>query len=97
MTTTVLVELAWVLRVAAKLRREAIASALQSLCDSEGVRVEGEARVRRAIDSFMRGPADFSDYLVLETARDENALPVITFDERFATTADVELAAAAKP
>jgi predicted nucleic-acid-binding protein len=97
LTTTVLVELAWVLRVAAKLRREAIASALKSLCDSEGVMVESETRVRRALDSFARGPADFSDYLVLETARDENALPVITFDEQFAASSDVELAATARP
>jgi predicted nucleic-acid-binding protein len=34
LTTVVLVELAWVLRVAAKFDRAAIAAALESLCDS---------------------------------------------------------------
>lgn len=79
------------LRVAAKFERAAIVAALQRLMDSQGVTIEEEHRVRRALARFEAGPADFSDYLVLEAARDVTALPVITFDERFARTADVEL------
>jgi predicted nucleic-acid-binding protein len=92
LTSTVLVELAWVLRVAAKFDRTGIASALRSLCDTQGVAVEQEPRVRRALVLFEQGPADFSDYLILEAARDAGALPVVTFDERFAKSDQVSLA-----
>jgi predicted nucleic-acid-binding protein len=87
----VLVEIAWVLRVAAKFDRAAVASALTNLCDSDGVTVEEEARVRRALHQFASGSADFSDYLVLQTAHDRDALPVRTFDETFAKSPNVEL------
>ncbi len=92
LTTTVLAELAWVLRVAAKFDRGAVASALRRLCDSQGTAVQDEPCVRRALARFATGSADFSDYLVLETARDVGALPVVTFDQRFAKDPDVQLA-----
>jgi predicted nucleic-acid-binding protein len=91
LSTVVLVELTWVLRVAAKFDRAAIAAALESLCDAQGVRVEKSQRVRRAIVRFKVGLADFSDCLILETARDAGALPVSTFDERFARESGVHL------
>ena len=47
--------------------------------------------VRRAIVAFEAGPADFSDYFIRESSREASALPVMTFDERFARGADVEL------
>jgi len=97
LTTVVLVELAWVLRVAAKFDRAAIASALESLSDAHGVSVEEAQRVRRAIARFKVGAADFSDCLILEAARDAAALPVSTFDERFAREPDVQLVAMAIP
>ena len=88
---TVLVEVAWVLRVACKQDRAAIAAALRRLTSSTGVTVEHDAIVRRAIDAFEAGPADFSDYFILESSRAASALPVLTFDERFARGEDVEL------
>ncbi len=91
LTTTVLIELAWVLRAAAKFDRSAVVSALTSLCDSEGATVELEHRVRRALDRYATGPADFSDYMVLETARDAAALPVVTFDEALGRDADATI------
>src|SRR5450432_4233499 len=97
LTTVVLVELSWVLRVAAKFDRAAIAAALESLCDAQGVSVDEAQCVRRAIARFKVGAADFSDCLILETARDAAALPVSTFDERFAREPDVRLVATAIP
>jgi predicted nucleic-acid-binding protein len=97
LTTVVLVELAWVLRAAAKFDRPEIAAALESLCDAEGVTVEEVLRVRRAIARFKVGAADFSDCLILEAARDAGALPVSTFDDRFAKEPDVHLVATARP
>jgi predicted nucleic-acid-binding protein len=55
------------------------------------VTVENEESVRRALDSFEAGAADFSDYIILESSRQVNALPVLTFDERFGREGDVVL------
>lgn len=90
-SSTVLVEVAWVLRVACKQDRATIAAALRRLVDSAGVTVEHDANVRRAIIAFEAGQADFSDYFIHESSREAGALPVLTFDERFARSADVEL------
>ena len=90
-SSTVLVEVAWVLRVACKQDRATIAAALCKLVGAEGVIIEHDAIVRSAIVAFEAGPADFSDYFIRESSREANALPVLTFDERFARGADVEL------
>jgi predicted nucleic-acid-binding protein len=90
-SATVLVEVAWVLRVAYKQDRAAITGALRNLVGTAGVTVEHDTIVRRAIEAFESGPADFSDYYIRESSRDASALPVLTFDERFARGADVEL------
>ena len=92
LTTTVLVELAWVLRVAAKFNRGAIAEALRRLCDSEDVTVQDESTVQNALKRYESGFADFSDCLILEVASGAGALPVVTFDEKFAREPGVEMA-----
>jgi predicted nucleic-acid-binding protein len=91
LTTTVLVEIAWVLRTAFKFDRATIASKLQHLIDSRGVTVENDPVVRYAVERYKRGPADFSDWLILASARSANALPVLTFDRRFACDEGVDL------
>jgi predicted nucleic-acid-binding protein len=87
----VLVEVVWVLARSAKLSRERILSELQRLTDMEGVWVENAPVVRRAIQLFAKSSADFADCLVLESARAAGALPVHTFDRRFAHQKDVTL------
>ena len=52
--------------------------------------VEDESLVLAALDAYARGIADFSDYLILETARCASALPVHTFDRRFAREPGVQ-------
>lgn len=89
LTTTTLIELAWVLRSAARLDRTTIAAALRRVCDAQAVTVEAEHRVRRALERFEAGRADFADYVLLETAVDAGALPVVTFDRVFAAEAGV--------
>jgi predicted nucleic-acid-binding protein len=85
----VLIELGWVLRVSYRFDRATIIAALRRLIDIAGVVVEHETTVRRALDGSERSLADFSDHVILESARDANALPVLTFDERFARETDV--------
>lgn len=87
----VLVELTWVLRVAYKFDRATIVGALRRLIGSEGVVIENDATVHAALDHFEQGSADFSDYVILETAHQRGALPVRTFDERLARASGAEL------
>lgn len=79
------------LRSAARLDRATIAAAIRRLCDARGVTVESELRVRRALGHFEAGRADFADYVLLETAVDAGALPVVTFDRGFAGEVGVRL------
>jgi predicted nucleic-acid-binding protein len=80
----VLVETAWVLREAYKFDRATIAETLRRLVGAEGVIAEDEPVVLRALGAFEAGPADFSDYLILDVADRAQALPLWTFDERLA-------------
>lgn len=90
LSATVLVEVTWVLRVAYKLDRATISAALRRLVGTTGVTVEHDAVVLRALTAYEAGAADFSDYFILESSRNASALPVLTFDERFAREADVQ-------
>lgn len=91
LSKVVLVEVAWVVRVSYGFDRATIANALRRLIDLDGVFVEEEPTLHRALDRFERGSADFADYVLLESSREANALPVLTFDQRFAREADVQL------
>lgn len=57
----------------------------------EGVGVEDRDLVTVALTAFESGKADFADYLILEKAREEKALPLWTFDEKLAASEAVEL------
>ena len=90
-SSVVIVETAWVLRVAYTFDRAAIATALRRLVGAEGVVAEDEAATLRALAAFETGPADFSDYLILDTARRAEALPLWTFDEQLARATGAKL------
>jgi predicted nucleic-acid-binding protein len=93
LSKVVLVEVAWVIRVSYGFDRATIAQALRRLVDVDGVVVEHEPALRRALDRFEGGSADFADYVLLESSREASALPVLTFDQRFAREADVRMVA----
>ena len=87
----VLVEVTWVVRVSYGFDRATIAQTVRRLIDIDGVVAEDEPTVRRALDRYERGSAEFADYVILESSREASALPVLTFDERFAREADAQL------
>ena len=87
----VLVELVWVLGFSVKLGRERIVAELRRLLALQGVVVEDVSNVIQAIACYEASSVDFADCLILESARKANALPVQTFDRRFARQADVKL------
>lgn len=87
----VVVEAVWVLRRAYRFDRATVVKSIRRLLTVENVAVENRAEIERALTSFERGKADFSDYMILESAREADALPVFTFDERFSADEGVEL------
>ena len=87
----VIVETAWVLRGAYTFDRTAIAAALRRLVSAEGVIAEDEAATLRALAAFEAGPADFSDYLILDTAHQAEALPLWSLDEQLARATGAKL------
>ena len=87
----VLVETAWVLRVAYHFDRTTIAAALRRLVSAEGIVAENEAEALQALAAFETGSADFSDYLILETVRRAQAQPLWTFDEELARATGARL------
>lgn len=91
-SSVVLAEVAWVLRVAYKFDRATTAAAtVRRLIDTDNVHVEDEATTRAALVVFEAGPADFADYRILESARRRSAIPRHAFDERLACSADTKL------
>lgn len=89
--SVVLAEVVWVLRVAYKFDRATAAAALRRLIATDGVHVEEQAAASLALAAFEAGSADFSDYLILESARRAGALPLHTFDERLSRSDGVKL------
>lgn len=91
LTKVVLVETAWVLRTSYGFDAATIGGTLRRLMDVEGVGVEDESEIRNALTRYEKGTADLSDYLILESAREGDALPVHTFDRNFSREEEVEL------
>jgi predicted nucleic-acid-binding protein len=91
LSSVVLVEVAWVLRVAYKFDRATTAASLRRLMDTDGVQVEDGPTTRLALAAFEAGAADFADYFILESARRDGALPLHTFDERLSRSDGVKL------
>ena len=91
LASVVLVEVVWVLRVAYKFDRAASAASLRRLIQTDGVQVDDQPTTRLALAAFEAGTADFADYLILESARRDGALPLHTFDERLSRSDGAKL------
>lgn len=61
--------------------------AFRALPETDGVHSEDRATVLSALAAFETGSADFSDYVILESARRAGALPLFTFDDKFSRSA----------
>jgi len=85
----VLAEVAWVLR-GYGLDRVTRHDLLQRLIRTRGIVVVDVDVVIDALNRFQQG-GDFADQLVLARTASHGALPVLTFDQRFASTEGVAL------
>jgi predicted nucleic-acid-binding protein len=84
----VLAEVAWVLR-GYGLNRDTRHDLLNRLVRTKCVTVIELDGVMAALDRFEQG-GDFADHLLLSRAQSAHALPVMTFDQRFAQTKGVQ-------
>ena len=85
----VLAEVAWVLR-GYDLERSERYALLERLVRTRGVVVDDIDAVIEALDLFRQG-GDLADQLILARAASAGALPVLSFDKRFAEQQGVEL------
>ena len=79
----VLAETVWVLQSAYGLDQRRVATAVEMLLDHDRLTLQDEDVVRRAHATFRgEGTVEFSDCLIVETARKAGHRPVGTFDRR---------------
>lgn len=76
----VLCEVVWVLTRGYGFSRTEVVGALRALLKARQVVVEGIDAVRRALDAYAGGQADFADYVILECARSAGCARFATFD-----------------
>lgn len=77
----VLVETVWVLSSTFRRTRKEILGVLEALLGNADIHLQEEALVSLAVTAFRETRADFSDCLVLATARASGHLPLATFDK----------------
>ena len=79
----VLAEAAWVLQSVYGLDRRRVATVIEMLLDHERLTIQDEDVVRRAHATFCgERTVEFSDCLIVETARKAGHRPIGTFDRR---------------
>lgn len=79
-TTIVLCELIWSLRSTYRVQRAGIVSILEELLSAAVFEIQERDLVRRAVEDFRQGPADFSDYLIGWQNRKAGCVDTVTFD-----------------
>jgi predicted nucleic-acid-binding protein len=79
-TSPVICELEWVLEGVYNASRADIAETVRDLLTTPPFVVEDDAVVRRALASYIKGKADFSDYLLGQLGRAGGARTTYTLD-----------------
>ena len=85
------VETVWVLESAYKLARRQIAPVLEHLERNAAYTLQNRSSFQRAMKLYLKGSADFSDYLILAENQQEK-LQLLTFDKKLGKQAGVVLA-----
>lgn len=87
----VLTELTWVLGRAYGFARKQISSVITALLSTTELRVESPDVVRRALEEFDSGAADFADCLIAAANAASGCQTTFTFDKRAAKSAGFSL------
>jgi predicted nucleic-acid-binding protein len=80
----VLAETVWVLKNKAGQSRKVIEQIVARLMASANVELEDDDTVRRALDAFVQGRADFADYLIAEVNVAAGCTTTLTFNRKAA-------------
>ena len=81
-TTVVLAEVGWVLASGYGYSRTQIGAAISAMLMAEPFHFQDRSVIEAALQDYEQGPADLSDYLVLNQAHVAEALPLLTFDKK---------------
>ncbi|CAN5377521.1 hypothetical protein BH10PSE19_BH10PSE19_08670 [soil metagenome] len=77
-----ILEMVWVLKVKKHSRNE-IYESLLDLLDSPGIIVGQREVIVSALEKYIKGKADFGDYLILAEGEAYNAPQLASFDKKF--------------
>ena len=88
---TALAELIWVMSQKFRASRQRIDTLVEGLLAREEIVLEQSDLVRKAINQYRVGSADFSDYLIALAAQDARCKGTLTFDHKAARTAGMTL------
>jgi predicted nucleic-acid-binding protein len=77
-----ILEMVWVLKSQNRSRSQ-IAEAIWDLLDSPGIHVGNRTIVSKAVGKYIKGKADFGDYMILSEGELEGANLLVSFDKVF--------------
>lgn len=77
-----ILEFVWVLKTK-KFARKSIYEAVMALINSEGVIIGQRIVIINAIAKYIKGKADFGDYMILAEGELNNSYSIKTFDQEF--------------
>jgi predicted nucleic-acid-binding protein len=80
-SAVVLCEVIWVLARIYRLTKDELVEIVRSLVQTPELEIEGRDGVRRALEAFVSGKGDFSDYLIREMALGAGCDRIATFDK----------------
>lgn len=80
----VLAETIWVLRNKVGQSRKVVEEIVNRLLGSTNVETANPKVIRRALDAFVKGKADFADYLIAELNAEAGCTTTLTFDNKAA-------------
>lgn len=78
----VLTEIAWVLRSCYSIDRETVCRTIRALLETRQLWVERTDLVVRALRRYAGNAVDFSDALIVELARDNGCVEIVSFDRK---------------
>ena len=87
----VILEVVWVLERAYNFSRDQIADVVLELIATDTLVIEADQDVATAVALYRQRVADFSDLMILAASINAGAIPLYTFDRKFARMDDVVL------
>lgn len=82
--TTVSLELEWVLRSRYRLDKETVIAAFNALLETQGLELQSESAIERALHAYRNGSIEFADCLHVGLCGAAKRAPMLTFDVKAA-------------